>query len=322
MTRDTPPPTHFIGCDVGKTHVVVFDSRNHRISTLPNDAKHLAAFAATLDDTCLVICEATGGYETGLLTAIVTAARAVHRADARKVKAFIRSFGILGKTDKIDARALARYGQERHTQLALWQPPDAQRDALQAMVRTRRDLVDQRVSFSNRLAAPGAHAVQRCLKGLLTALNRAIDAIDKDIAALIKAHTPLAEAIAVLRQNKGIGFLTATSLVALLPELGTANRRQVASLAGLAPHPSQSGASDAYRHTRGGRPEIKKILFMAALTAVKHDPKMKAFYERLLANGKKKLVALTAVMRKIIVICNAILRPIAKRAPVPNTCCG
>ncbi len=111
-----------------------------------------------------------------------------------------------------------------------------------------------------------------------------------------------------MRTLTGFGFVTAASVIALMPELGTLDRRQVAALAGLAPHPRQSGATEGYRRTKGGRPEIKKVLFMAALTASKRDPKISAFYQRLLANGKKPMVAITAVMRKLIVICNAVLR--------------
>ncbi len=156
MTQDTPAPARFIGCDVGKAGIVVFDSRDGRIRTIPNQPDDLAAFATGLDHTCLAVCEATGGHEAALLSALMQAGRAAHRADARKVKAFIRSFGTLGKTDAIDARALARSGQERHPRLARWQPPNQERDRLQTLVLTRRDLVDQRVACKNRLSSPGA----------------------------------------------------------------------------------------------------------------------------------------------------------------------
>ena len=303
------PPIRFIGCDVGKASIVVFDSASGRSTTVPNEPDALDTLAAGLDDTCLVICEATGGYEAALLAAMLRAGRAVHRADARKVKSFIRSFGTLGKTDTIDARALTRYGAERHAKLALWQAPDAARDRLQAMVLTRRDLVDQRLACNNRLIAPGAAAVQHYLTALLDCLNTQIRAIEADAKALIEAHDTLAPAVRALKELSGIGFTTAVALVALMPELGMMNRRQTAALAGLAPHPCQSGAADGYRRTKGGRPEVKKVLFMAALTASRRDPKLSAFYQRLIKAGKKPIVALTAVMRKLIIICNAVLRP-------------
>src|SRR6478736_7573752 len=114
MDDSTTIPTSFVGCDVGKAEIVAFDSRTGRTTSVRNDSEALAAFASGLDPAALVICEATGGYEAALLGAVVCAGCSVHRADARKVKAFIRSFGTLGKTDKIDARALAQYGRERH----------------------------------------------------------------------------------------------------------------------------------------------------------------------------------------------------------------
>ena len=300
--------TRFIGADVGKAAIVVFDNRDNTTRTIPNSPEQLAAFAAELDGACLVVCEATGGHEAALLHALTQAGLAVHRADARKVKAFIRSFGILGKTDAIDARALAQYGRERYAQLALWQAPDPCRDRLQALVLTRSDLVAQRVACNNRLTAPGAKPVQIYLVNLIECLSVQIAAIEADIDALIQAHQPLDKAAKTLRAIAGIGLRTAASLLALMPELGSMNRRQAAALAGLAPHPNQSGSANGYRKTKGGRPEIKRVLFMAALAAARYNPTLRAFYNKLIANGKKPLVALTAIMRKIIVIANAKLR--------------
>jgi transposase len=308
MTEPTKPYQRFIGCDVAKATVVVCDSHDGGITTIANTPAALAAFAATLAAASLVICEATGGYEAALLDALSSANHAVHRADARKVKAFIRSFGTLGKTDAIDARALARYGQERHAGLPLWTPREAARTALQSLVLTRQDLVELRVAFRNRLAAPGAEPVRPRLRRVIQTVEAEIAGIEAEIAALIAQQAPLTRALQTLQDIGGIGTTIATSLLALMPELGTLDRRQAAALAGLAPHPRQSGATDARRRTRGGRPEIKRVLFMGALAAARYNPALKAFYQRLRANGKKPLVALTAVMRKLIVIANARLR--------------
>jgi transposase len=308
-------PARFVGCDVGKTEIVVFDSADQRVNPIPNRPRDLAAFAASLDDTCLVICEATGGYETALLEALETAGRAAHRADARKVKAFIRSYGTLGKTDSIDARALSLYGRERERTLARWRAPTRVCIQLHALVQTRKDLVDERVAFRNRLAAPGSATVVRHLKPLLRCLDRQIQAIETEIKALIRTEAWLRDAVKTLKAIIGIGETTATALIALMPELGHLSRREAAALAGLAPHPNQSGAADRYRRTRGGRPEVKAALFMAALAAARYDPALKAFYERLLASGKAKLVATVAVMRKLIVICNAKLVTLRQQLP-------
>lgn len=305
---DIDPPMAFIGCDVGKVSIVVFDSRDATTRTMANEPTALAEFVATLDASCLVICEATGGYEADLLEAVCAAGRAVHRADARKVKAFIRSLGTLGKSDAIDARALARYGEERHDRLTHWQPRDADRLQLQTLVLTRRELVRQRVACSNRLAAPGTEPVAERLQRIRAALDQEIAGIEADIAQLINQSPVLTRAVTIVRTLRGFGATVAAAVVALMPELGTIGRRQAAALAGLAPHPNQSGSADRYRRTRGGRPDVKQILFMAAMTAARSDPRMKAFYQRLVGNGKKPLVALTAVMRKMIVIANARLR--------------
>ena len=305
MSACSMVPTAFIGCDVGKNAIVVFDSRTGATRTIANQDDTLAALASEFDETCFVVCEATGGYEAGLLDAVSQAGQAIHRADARKVKAFIRSFGMLGKSDAIDARALARYGQERHRQLPRWHMRDKTRDRLQALVLTRRDLVTDRTAWGNRAKAPGGALLEALIAPLRQCLDARISAIDAAIAELLDTDQVLQRDVAIVRTIRGIGEVCAPALIALMPELGSMNRRQAASLAGLAPHPNQSGLRDAYRPVRGGRPEIKRLLFMAALCASRHDPQLKPFYQRLIANGKKPIVAITAIMRKIIVIANA-----------------
>jgi transposase len=316
MTDPAKTPLAVIGCDVGKASIVICDSRDDRIRSIRNRAEDLAIFAASLDSGCLVVCEATGGYESALLAAMVTAGVPAHRADARKVKAFIRSWGTLGKTDAIDARALANYGRDRHTSLARWQARDLYRDQLQALVLARKDLIDTRVAYTNRLAAPGSRHTKIYLEALLAAVKLQIAAIEADTKALIRDNEPLKQAVKTMTSIVSIGFVTASSLLALLPELGSVDRWQIASLSGLAPHPNQSGFTEGYRRTKGGRPEVRKVLFMAALSAIQHHETLRPFYEKLIANGKKKLVALVAVMRKLVIICNAMLRPAAISAGV------
>lgn len=303
-----PAPTRFIGCDVGKASITIFDSRDGRTRAIANRREALVAFVAGLDATCLVVCEATGGFEDALLDAAVAAGVPAHRADARKVKMFIRSFGVLGKTDALDARALATYGLERHAGLARWRPADPARERLQALVLTRRDLVGERVAFKNRRGAPGAQPVARFLAPVIACLDAQIAAIDAEITALTAATAELKRAVTVLCSIGGVAAKTAAALIALMPELGRIDRRKIAALAGLAPHPNQSGDRDAGRHVRGGRPDIKRILFMPALSAARHDPTLSATYTRLVAAGKKPMVALVAVMRKLVVIANARLR--------------
>jgi transposase len=306
---DFPNPFYrFIGCDVGKTALVFSSLGETSTQTIPNTKAAVSGFVSKLDTNCLVVCEATGGHEALLLTCLSAADIPAHRADARKVKAFIRSYGVLGKTDDIDAKQLALYASERHNQLALWQEPNRNAQDLQSLILTRQDLV----AWNNRLKAPGTTAAAPRIKAMLKAIKAQIAAIERDIAATIKASKHLTKTLDVLSTIKGVGITTAATIIALMPELGTMDRRQAAALAGLAPHPKQSGATNAYRRTKGGRPNVKKAIFMAAMSASKHNPQLKPAYQRLINAGKKPIVALTAIMRKLIVIANAKIRDLIK----------
>lgn len=300
-------PSFFIGCDVGKAEIVAFFSHTGTITTVANTPESLARFVNALDPGGLVICEATGGYEAALLATLADANYPAHRADARKVKAFIRSYGGLAKTDALDARALARYGEERHDRLARWVPADEAQQRLHALIMTRRDIVAGITAWNNRRKAPGAMATQHIADPIRDTYRAQLRAVDAEIAKLVKT-TALAAKNRILTAIIGIGTTTAASILALLPELGTLTGKQAASLAGLAPHPKQSGQMNAYRPVKGGRPALKNALFMAAMAAAKHNPVLQTFFQRLIANGKKPIVAITAVMRKLINIANAKIR--------------
>lgn len=308
MSATTTSCVHAIGCDVGKDQIVVFDPRTGKAREIANQPRALAAFAETLTPDCLLVCEATGGWEAGLLAAATAAGIPAHRADARKVKAFIRSLGRLAKTDRIDAEGLARYGRERADRPERWQPREPALVALQALVRLRADLVVQRAAWRQRLKAPTGAAVRARLAPLIDQLGATIEGIDDEIRTLVEDDHELRIRTTVIAGLEGCGPVVTTGLLALLPELGSLDRKAIASLAGVAPHPRQSGRSDAYRNVRGGRPEVRRLLFMAALSAARYNPALNVFYERLIANGKKKIVALTAVMRKIVTILNARIR--------------
>lgn len=302
------PFCRFIGCDVGKTTLVFFELCSDTTHTIANRRADIENYVAAFDNQCFLVCEATGGYEGLLLEVLTCAGMAAHRADARKVKSFIRSYGVLGKTDDIDARQLALYAKERHEHLPLWLAPEPNRHKLQALVLTRQDMVADRVAWTNRLKAPGADEARAYMITVLGCIKSQIIAIEAAIAELIKATAPLRQSEQVLAAIPGIGTTTAATLMALMPELGTLDRRQTAALAGLAPHPKQSGTTIGYRRTKGGRPQVKKALFMAAMSASKAHPQLKQTYQRLITAGKKPMVALTAIMRKLIVIANAKLR--------------
>jgi transposase len=311
MLSPAKPTTRFLGADVGKTEIVVHEFATRRSRSIANEAKALAKFAAELDVNCFVVCEATGGYEAELLAALFEAGVPAHRADARKVKAFIRSLGTLGKTDKLDAKALARYANDRHAALAPWRAGDVERSRLQALVLLRRDLVKDRQAYVNRRKAPTAKPLQAHLDRLIEDFERQIEAVEADIEALLGQCEPIRKARDTLAEIPGIGHTTAVALLAMLPELGASSAKKIAALAGLAPHPNQSGAEDAYRRARGGRPEVKRVIFMAALSASKHHPILRVFHDRLVQAGKKPLVAIVAVMRKLVTIANAKLKALA-----------
>lgn len=299
---------HMIGCDVGKAVIVAFNSLTGRTTELPNNPDALKAFVGALPPNCLVVCEATGGYEAALLLAAAEAGVPAHRANARRVKAFIRSLGRLAKTDAIDAQGLARYGQERHAELPRWRPAGAVRDDLRTLVRLRTQLVKQRTALTNQVKAPGGHAAKHRLRALIDATSEQIAGIQADIQGLVGRDPTVARVVDIIQNIPGCGPVTAVTVAALMPELGAMTGRQAASLAGLAPHPHQSGQHDGYRRTRGGRPEIKRALFMAAMAARNHNTDLKTVYQRLIANGKKPIVAITALMRKLITIINARVR--------------
>lgn len=311
MSRTSNHYTGFIGMDVSKDSIAIHDSRTGYCGEISNSPAALRGFLRSLADksNSLAICEATGGHEQLLLESLDHAGIPAHRADARKVKAFIRSYGIRAKTDTIDAKALAQYGRERSATLPLWQSPDAAQSELKAMVARRKELVCTRTAEKNRLKAPATtQRVRESCKRMIDLINREIADLQNAIEKLVKTHDQLRERHAVLSSVTGIGSVLATSLIANMPELGHLSRRQAASLAGVAPHPRQSGKQQAYRRTSGGRPEVKEALFIAALVAVRRGPTFKSFYQRLIDNGKKPIVALTALMRKIITILNAKLR--------------
>jgi transposase len=303
---------HFIGIDVSKD---VFDAGchgiPHRSARFTNDPAGYAAFAAAYADllpTALVVLEATGGYEMALLAFLAHRKMPVHQAHPLQAKHFIRSLGQKGKTDRLDAGALARYGAERHASLALWSPPEAVQQELADLQTRRGDLIAMRVAEQTRRQHPRYRALTASIDTVLATIKAEIEDIEARIAALVAAAPVLAAKRAIMTAISGIGQQTAHALLATMPELGTMNRRQAASLAGLAPHPKDSGTTHGYRSTSGGRQEVRKALFMAAMSAIRAKNGQKEFYQRLIKNGKKPMVAITAVMRKLITIINAKIR--------------
>jgi len=225
--------------------------------------------------------------------------------NARQIRDFAKATGELAKTDKIDAQLIAHFGQA--IQPAPTQMPDEQTQRLEALMQRRRQLVDMRVMESNRraLATPG---IQARIDQSLHFLDEQIKQIDSDIDDQIQHSPRWREHEDLLTSVPGVGPVTARTLTAMLPELGTLNRKQIAALVGVAPYNDDSGKSKGKRHVRGGRAAVRHVLYMAALSGAAYNPVLSALYQRLLAAGKLTKVALVACMRKLLVILNAILR--------------
>ncbi len=297
-----------LGADVAKAWVVFFDTQTRRTWTVANEPQALRAALDGFAEYDLIVCEVTGGYERALLEAAHSLGLPAHRADPLRVKRYIASLGGAAKTDGIDAAWLARYGQERGGDLPLWRPSLADSDALASLVRHRQHLVGARTQAKNRRAAPGSEAIADLLDEEIDFLAAQIQRLDQAIGKLIAKTPNLAEREQRLRQVTGFGPVLATSLLAFMPELGQLNRRQAACLAGLAPHPDDSGKLRRRRRTGHGRSGLKPLLFLAALCAARTDPRWKDFAQRLAADGKSKRLILTAIARKLVVLANALLR--------------
>lgn len=300
---------NFIGIDISKNDFVVAQHLRKEVRTFSNDLQGFASFiehCSPVLSSALCVLETTGGHELKLLRFLQSKQAAVHRANTRKVKHFIKSFGVLGKSDGIDARGLAKYAAERHASLDIFK--ENPRKILQKLVERRKDIVQMLVQEKNRLKAPDQEELQESFEAIILVLESQKKAITDEIESYCKLCPSLNESRKIIETVEGIGKVISSELIALLPELGHLNRKKIASLAGVAPHPYESGSKVGYRPTRGGRENVKAILFLAALTASRSTSRLGEFYRNLVNKGKKKMVALVALMRKILVIANARLK--------------
>lgn len=258
----------------------------------------------------LIVLEPTGGYERGLLFYLSKQGIRVHRADTRKVKYFVRSLGIHAKTDSIDAKNLALYGQDRSDRLTIYIPPSKDLLALQELVNRRRDITKQLAQEKTRAQKPMvSSSIAKSMARVCQFLEEELAFIQQQIDALVAGNPILKQKQLILKSVPGIGKIMSDYLLAVLPELGQTTRRCIASLCGLAPHPRDSGKKVGYRSTAySGRRDISEMLHLSALTAARSNSPLGHFYLRLVDSGKPKLVALTALKRKIIVLANARIR--------------
>lgn len=302
--------TPVVGIDISKARldVACLPTPATDAAQFDNDSKGHAALVAWLRGVAprLIVLESTGGYQRIVVAALAAAGLPVVVVNPRQVRDFARAVGILAKTDAIDAAVLARFGASVNPTLRPL--PDAQATALVDLLTRRRQLIELHTAESNRLAQAAAPRVKASIKAVLTVLKKQIDSIDDELDGLIR-HCPCwQEKETLLTSVPGIGTQTARTLLGCLPELGQISRQAVAALVGVAPINRDSGAMRGKRTTWGGRKVVRSALYMAALVASRHNPIIQAHYQKLLAAGKAKKVALVACMRKLLVMLNAILR--------------
>lgn len=303
----------FVGIDVAKATLELALDDNSKTQCFGNDDAGVQAVIGKLkpvgNRVAVVLLEATGGLEQRAAVALCTAGFAVMVVNPRQAHDFAKALGYLSKTDSIDARALSHFartlhGSDRRERL-LYKLPTPDQEVLQALVTRRSQLVGIRVAEGNRLDT--AHASQRkSIQALIKVLDRQIGEIDDDIGRRLKSH--FKDKLDLLKGLKGVGVGTQAVLMAALPELGSLTQREIAKLVGVAPLNNDSGKFKGKRTTWGGRANVRSALYMATLSAARYDPTIKTFYQRLLAAGKPKKLALTACMHKLLTIINAVIK--------------
>lgn len=298
----------YVGIDVAKNSFEVAVTGELQTLSLGNDEAGHAEVCQLLVPLAprLVLLEATGGYEQQLALALAAAGLRVSVVNPRQARDFARCVGKLAKTDRIDAQALRAFAAmldaQGHEPRAL---ADEQQRELTALVVRRRQLVAMLVAERQRLVVAHPKARPSILQ-IMDAIAAQLHDVDGELKIHIRAHH--ADLAKLLTSVKGVGPTTASTLLAQLPELGKLNRKQITALVGLAPMNRDSGTLRGQRHIFGGRADVRRVLFVAALVGTRFNPVLKAFYARLLAAGKPKKVALVACMHKLLVILNAIAR--------------
>jgi transposase len=303
MTPEQP----WLGIDVAKAWLDVASSSEERVWRVSNDHAGITTLVADLVARApqLVVLEATGGQETAVTAALVTAGVTVAVVNPRQVRDFARATGQLAKSDALDARVLALFA-------ARVQPPprplpDVVAQELAALLARRRQLVEMRTAEQHRRPTLAAR-LRPALDAHVVWLSQQIAELDQELDRTLRASPVWREKEDLLRTIPGIGPVVARTLLGELPELGTLNRWEVAALAGVAPLNQDSGRHQGKRRTWGGRAPVRAALYMAAVTATRCNPTIRALYTRLRVAGKPAKVALVACMRKLLTIANAILR--------------
>jgi len=295
----------FVGIDVAKAQLDVAIGPNGESFSVANDETGISELLRRLEPADLVIIEATGGLEVPVASALATAGIAVAVVNPRQVRDFARATGRLAKTDRLDAQVLARFGEAVKPEVRPLK--DEQAQALEALVNRRRQLVGMLTAEKNR-RANSPKVIHQSIDEHIRWLEKRLSGLDDELAGLVHETPIWRERDELLRSVPGVGKVLSTTLLAHLPELGALNRKQIAALAGLAPFNRDRGSLRGSRCIWGGRAQVRRVLYMAVVAAVRSNPVIKNFYAQLRARGKYPKSALTACMRKLLVILNARLR--------------
>ena len=298
----------FVGIDVAKDRLDVHVRPSGEAFSVARDGKGLDELVARLRkmDVALIVLEATGGFETMVAGALCAAGLPLAVVNPRQIRDFARATGRLAKTDTLDAAANAHFAEA--VQPAPRPVPDAQAQALGELVTRRRQIVEMMAVERNRRGRLTNRRMLKSIDRLLKALQRELSDLEADLDETIRGTPAWRETEDLLKSVPGIGDVVARTLIADLPELGTLDRKKIAALVGVAPFNRDSGTLRGRRTVWGGRANVRAALYMAALVASRHNPILRRFYLRLLKAGKPKKLALTAVMRKLLTILNAIVR--------------
>ena len=298
----------FIGIDVAKDRLDVHVCPSGDSFSVARDSEGLGRLVERLTglDPALVVIEATGGFEIAVAAALAAGRLPLAVVNPRQIRDFARATGRLAKTDALDAEAIALFAERIRPEPR--PVPDAQARMLAELVARRRQIVEMITAEGNRRRQARAKRVQKRLDAHLAWLQKELSQVEHDLDNAVRGSPAWRAQEDLLTSVPGIGPATARTLIAELPELGSLDRRKIAALAGLAPFNRDSGTLRGRRTIWGGRAGVRATLYMATLVATRHNPVIAAFYQRLLAAGKAKKIALTACMRKLLVILNALIR--------------
>lgn len=301
------PNSSFIGIDVGKSQLDAALFENPATHSFPYNPDGLVRLLAWIQDISpsLIAVEATGGYERALVHFLCQAGIRVAIVSPKRVLDFARAHNLKAKTDKLDAHNIAHFAAAMKPRVFM--PPSPAQEKLMALVTRRRQISHMIISEKNRLLQASQDIKPR-IQDHIDWLEEEEKEIQDHMRELIGSDPEMKEKLDILSSAKGIGDVSAFTLLAEMPELGTIGGKEISALLGVAPFNRDSGKMKGKRHTKGGRYGARSAFYMATLSAIRFNPVIKRFYERLLSQGKEKKVALVACMRKFIVILNAMLR--------------